>query len=165
MSESATTYSKQELLELEIGAFMGPHIKRARIALVLIAAVFVWTTYTNYDDIARFREMMNGFADGSGPMFAKAKRLADVAYVLVIFTGIAGFANLVLAAIGGRRPTFAMYAAMGIFAVYTALNMYLSEALILTTLRWWLMAIVLGMGVQAAYKAHELRKSAAKSPA
>lgn len=147
--------SEPDLIELEIAAFMGPHIKRAQIAMVLIGLLYAWLAYSNYDQVAELRALMARSGDGSSEL----KRLVDLAYIIVVFTGIAGVANLVLAAFVPSKPTFAVYTATGIFGLHTALQLYATEGLILTNWQWWLTAIVLGMGFQAAYKAHQLRKS------
>ncbi len=136
---------------VEIAAY----IKRVRTALVLIGILYAWTAYGNYDHLRPWRD---------GSMFAteptgEIKRLIDLAFFLIVFTGIAGIANLVLAAIAGKRTTFAIATAMGIFAVYTALRLYQTDGRYLSSWLWWVTAMVLGMGLQAAYKANQLRKS------
>lgn len=150
--------AEPDLIELEIAAFMGPHIKRAQIAMVLIGLLYAWLAYSSYGQVAEFRAQLAG-ADAGDEALRELKRIVDLAYVIVVFTGVAGVANLVLAAFVPSKPTFAIYAAMGIFAAHTALQLYATEGLILTSWQWWLTAIVLGMGFQAAYKAHQLRKS------
>jgi hypothetical protein len=156
MDTPAAASPQEDLIELEIAAFMGPHIKRARIALVLIGILYAWTAYKHYGDVNQAREALKGVADEG---LEKLKRMIDVAYVFIVFTGVAGIANIVLAALAGKKTTVAMYAAMGIFAVHTAFQFYLTEGLILTNWLFWITAIVLGMGFQAAHKAHQLRKS------
>jgi hypothetical protein len=131
------------------------YVRRARIALVLIGVLYAWTAYDNYDPLRPWRD---------GSMFATAptgelERLIDLAYVIVVHTGIAGIASIVLAAIARTRTTFAACAAMGFFAVYTALRLYQTDARYLSTWTWWVIAVVLGTGVRAAYKAKQLRQS------
>lgn len=150
--------TQDSLIELEIAAFMGPHIKRARIALVFIGGLYLWLAYRSWDAVAFAKKAMEGVSS-SDPALGSFKSAVNLAYVLVVYTGFAGVANIVLAAIAGTRTTFAMYAAMGIFAVGTALQLYASQGLIFTSWLWWLSAIVLGLGFQAAYKAHQLRKN------
>ncbi len=157
MTETPTSPTQAELTELEIAAFMGPHIKRARIALVLIGALYIWVAYRSYGDVSRAKEMMDRYSAGE-PAMDELKRLVNLAYIIVIYTGVSGIANIVLSAIAGTKTTFAMYAAMGIFAVHTALQFYATEGVILTNWLWWITAIILGMGFQAAYKAQKLRK-------
>ena len=48
--------AQDNLLELEIGAFMGPHIKRARIVLVIVGVLYAVWGYLNYSDIAQLHE-------------------------------------------------------------------------------------------------------------
>lgn len=147
---------QEDLLELEIAAFMGPHIKRARIALVLIGILYIYSAYTHYSTIAEWREALRGVSPND-PTGSELKRRVDLAYFIIIFVGASGMANIALAAIAGRKTTFAIYTAMGIFAVHTLLQLYATEGLILTNWLWWITAIVLGMGFQAAYKARRLR--------
>ena len=149
------TQPQEDLIELEIAAFMGPHIKRARIALVLIGALYIWSAYRSYGGIAELREALKGGSDEYN-----IKSTVDLLYYFVVFTGFAGVANIVLAVIAGKKMTFAMYTAMGIFAAHTLFQLYLTEGLILTNWLWWITAIILGMGFQAAYKANKLRKDA-----
>jgi hypothetical protein len=134
---------------------LASYVRRARIALVAIGILYAWIAYGNYDHLRPWRD---------GSMFAneptgEIKRLIDLAYFNVVFTGVAGVANLVLAANAGKRTTFAKGAAIGVFAVYTALRLYQTHGRYLSTWQWWVTAIVLGIGVQAAYKANQLRRS------
>ena len=147
---------QEDLIELEIAAFMGPHIKRARIALVLIGILYLYSVYTQYGMIAQWREAMR-VVSSNDPFGGELKRRVDLAYFLIIFIGASGVANIVLAAIAGTKTTFAIYTAMGIFAAHSLLQLYATEGLILTNWLWWITAIVLGMGFQAAYKAQKLR--------
>jgi hypothetical protein len=148
--------SQAELTELEIAAFMGPHIKRARIALVLVGVLFAVTAILHYNDIDALRNAMRRYSDES-PRIAEAKRLVDTAYYFIVFTGFAGVANIALAAIAGKKATFAMYAAMAIFGAYTLFEISLSVPFFVDYV-WWITAIVVGMGAQAVWKAEKLRK-------
>lgn len=164
MTDTSSTPTQAELTELEIAAFMGPHIKRARIALVLIGALYAITAYLAFDDVARLRDMMRTYGN-SGPEAAEAKHLVDMAYYFVVFTGVAGVANIVLAAIAGTKATFAMYAAMAIFVAHTLFQLSLGGDGFFLDFKWWLIAIVVGMGFQAAWKAEKLRKERAPARA
>ena len=157
MTELNQPLSQSELTELEIGAFMGPHIKRARIALVLVGILYAVVAYLNYDDITRVREMLHSMS-GSEPGVAKARHAVDLAYYYVLFTGFAGVASIVLAAIAGTKATFAVYAATAIFAAHTLFQVYLGGVEALLSWQFWLIAIIIGMGFQAAWKADQLRK-------
>ncbi|HEY5948416.1 MAG TPA: hypothetical protein VIV40_23125 [Kofleriaceae bacterium] len=156
--------SQAELTELEIGAFMGPHIKRARIALVLMGILYAVTAYLAYGDVSRARDMMHAMGNTSAEA-ARVKHLVDMAYYFVVFTGVAGIASIVLAAIAGTKTTFAMYAAVAIFAAHTLFQLYLGGVGFLLSWEWWLIAIVVGMGFQAAWKADQLRKERAPAQA
>jgi len=151
MTSDPSTVSHEHLVELEIASY----IKRARIALVLIGILDAWTAYGNYDHLGPWRD---------GSMFeneptGELKALIDLTYFIIVFTGIASVANVVLAAIAGTKTAFAIYTAMGIFAVCTGLRLYQSNGRYLSNWLWRVTTIVLGMGLQAAYKANQLRKS------
>jgi hypothetical protein len=135
---------------------LATYIKRARAALVLVGILYAWTAYSNYDHLRPWRD---------GSMFEveptdELERLIDLAYFIIVFTGIASGANVVLAAIVGKYTAFAAYAALGIFTVYTALRLYQTDGRCLSSWLWWVTAIVLGTGFQAAYKANQLRQPA-----
>lgn len=134
---------------------MASYIKRARVALVLIGILYAWTAYGNYDRLVPWRDGTMFETEPTGEI----KRLVDLAYFIIVFTGIASVANFLLAAIAGKKTTFAIYTAMGIFAVYTALRLYQTNGRCLSSWLWWLTAVVLGMGFHAACKANQLRKS------
>ena len=91
------------------------------------------------------------------------KDLVDKAYYYVVFTGIAGVANMFLAAIAGARASFAMYAAMAIFVAYTLFQLALGIPVFIDWV-WWIIAIVVGMGFMAARKADQLRRDRAMTP-
>jgi hypothetical protein len=151
--------TQAELTELEIAAFMGPHISRARIALVLVGALYALTAFLHYADIAKVHDALRAY-DGDSPQAARLKHLVDMAYYYVVFTGVAGVANMALAAIAGARPTFAMYAAMAIFAAHTLFQISIDVPFFVDWV-WWIMAIVVGMGFHAAWKAEKLRRERA----
>ena len=134
---------------------MASYIKRARIALVLIGILYAWTAYGNYDRLGPWRDGSMFESEPTGEM----KRLIDLAYFIIVFTGIASVASFLLAPIAGKKTTFAIYTAMGIFAVYTALRLYQTDGRYLSTWLWWTTAVVLGMGFRAAHKANQLRNS------
>ncbi|HEY5923167.1 MAG TPA: hypothetical protein VIV11_15920 [Kofleriaceae bacterium] len=157
MTADQAAQPHEDLIELEIGAFMGPHIKRARIALALVGILYAITSYLNYDEMVQWREWAAS-ASASDPAIAAIKWKIDFSYFIVWFIGLSSIANIVLAAIAGKKPTFAIYTATGIFAVHTALVLWAIGALIVTSWIWWITLIVLGMGFQAAYKAQKLRK-------
>jgi hypothetical protein len=141
--------NKEELIELEIAAFMGPHIKRARIALVIIGVLYAYVGWRDYGRVVQLRELVAGSA---------VQTQADMLYYFVIFTFLAGVANVSLAFVGGKMATRAMYIAFAIFIAHSLFLAYFVGPLILTNWQWWLTAIVLGMGFQAALKAEKLRK-------
>jgi hypothetical protein len=146
--------SQAELTELEIAAFMGPHVNRARIALVLVGVLYAVTAFLHYNDIATLRNAMHTYG---GPRAQEAKHLVDTAYYFIVFTGVAGIANIALAVIAAKKATFAMYAAMTIFVVYTLFEISLGVPFFVDWV-WWATAIVVGMGAQAVRKAEKLRK-------
>ena len=139
---------------LSVFHVMGPHIQRARIALVIIGVLYAWFAYQTYGDIAVARTRLHG---------SELEDAVNVAYYFIVFTGVAGVANIVLAVIAGRATTTAIYAAMGIFVAHSCFQLYLAGVLVFTSWLWWLAAIVLGMGFQAAHKAHKLRRERARA--
>jgi hypothetical protein len=153
-----TAEQQQNELELEIAAFMGPHITRARIFLVLLGGLYLFMGYRAYDEIAALRALTSGdegaFAD-----------VVNLLYAAVVFTIVAGAANIFLAVIAGKKTTIAIYAAVAIFAAHTLFQLYLIGAMLFTSWIWWLTVIILGMGFQAAYKADKLRKGGGRPAA
>jgi len=148
--------SQAELTELEIAAFMGPHVQRARIALVLVGVLYAVTAFLNYNDIAALQNAVRT-QGGDGPRAAEAKHLVDTAYYFIVFTGVAGIANIALAVIASKKASFAMYAAMAIFIAYTLFEVSLGVPFFVDSV-WWVTAIVVGLGAQAVWKAEKLRK-------
>lgn len=151
--------SKEELVELEIAAFMGPHIQRARIVLVVIGILYAVFGFMSYRDLAPAREMIERWADASAgdPEFAELQRQISILNIAVIFVICAGVANITLAIIAGKKTMLAFYIAMGIFVANSALQIYVSGGALLTNILWWITAICLGLGFQAALKAERLR--------
>ena len=141
---------QEDLVELEIAAFMGPHIKRARIALVLTGILYLIGVYLQYDDVKHLRTLVRGDSE-------LAHRI-DLAYYFIVATAVVGVSNIILAAIASNKATFAMYIAMGLFAAHSLFSLYIGNAIFMNW-QWWLTAIVLGMGFQAAYKANQLRRT------
>lgn len=152
--------AEDNLVELEIAAFMGPHIKRARIVLAFAGALYCIAGWFDYARVAELRAMVaRAAADAPhAPELARAQHIVDLAYVLVVGGIIAGVANIALAAIAGTKTMIAFYAAAAIFAAYSLLQLYVSHGLLLTNWLWWLTAIVVGMGFEAARKAEKLRR-------
>lgn len=149
--QGASAEQRQNEVELEIAAFMGPHIKRARIFLVLLGGLYAYMGYKAWDDVSGLRDMTKGVG---GPL----ETLATQLYVAVVMLVVFGVANVVLALIAGTKTMLAFYAAMGIFVVHSVYQLYISGGVLLTSWIWWLTLIILGMGFQAAYKAEKLRK-------
>ncbi|MEO6777450.1 MAG: hypothetical protein ABI467_31275 [Kofleriaceae bacterium] len=166
MISDPRTAPKQGVIEPELAAIMGSHITRARIALVLIGILYAWTAYSNYGRIMGICGLFKFPADwGEGSCLSIAfppdnpiGSLVGRYYFIIVLTGIAAVVNVALAGIAGKKTTLAICTAMGIFAVYTPLRLYEMSGL-LSTWEWWVTAIVLGMGFQAAYQANQLCKS------
>ena len=131
------------------------YVRRARIVLVLVGIRFAWTAYDGYQHL---RPWMDGTMFETAPT-GELGQMIDLAFYIIVFAGIASVANLVLAAIADKKTTFAIYAAIGIFAVYTALRLYQTEGRYLFNWMWWVTAILLGIGFHAASKAKQLRKA------
>jgi lipopolysaccharide export LptBFGC system permease protein LptF len=160
-----TDASPPDLLELEIDAFMGPQIKRARIALVLIGVLYAFTGFTSYDEIDRLRDSLAQYTGRHSAEFDRLQSQVSNVYAFVVLTIVVGLANLGLAMIGGKKTTLAMYVAMALFAVHSLFELVLSQGVLVTSVLWWLTAITLGLGFEAALKAERLRRSAAAARA
>jgi hypothetical protein len=155
MTSNPRAASKHDVIEPATAATIGGHVARARVALVLVGVLYAWAAYWNNYHLAPWRD---------GTMFAdeltgELAWLVNFHHFLNVFTVSAGLVTVVLAAIAGKQTAFAIYTAVGIFVVYTALRIYQTDGQYLSTWRWWMTAIVLGMGFQAAYKANRLRRS------
>ncbi|MGE0871544.1 MAG: hypothetical protein AB7P03_23495 [Kofleriaceae bacterium] len=142
----------------------GLYIKLARIALVLIGVLYAWTAYANYDRFMGVCKVPGSAAEwGSclGLVFPADDPLGELVHryhFIIVLAGVAAAVNVVLAAIAGKKTTFAIYTATGIFAVYTSLSLYQMSGLVFTW-KWSVTAIVLGLGLQAASKANQWRES------
>jgi hypothetical protein len=146
-------------IDLEIAAFMTPHINRARIVLVLMGALYLYFGYRAYDGIAALRDAVDAWAakshDGS---VDELKSAVTIAYVSVVVAMVTGAANIVLAAIAGTKTMLAFNIAAGLFVIHTCLQAYVSSGTVFMSLLWWITAICLAMGYQAARKAETLRR-------
>ncbi len=147
---------RNEQIELEIAAFQGPHIKRARIVLAVAGMLYVWTGYRAYDAVAKLRDFINQIHDGS-PELDRAHHVVNLAYAVVMSSLIAGISMFVLAGIAGKKTMVAFYAAVAVFGVHTLLLLWASEGLVFTDFVWWATAICLTLGFTAARKAEKLR--------
>jgi hypothetical protein len=150
----------ENLVELEIAAFQGPHIKRARIVLAAAGLLYVWSGYKQYDWIAQLRDLMNHATDTS-PEMAAWRSAVNLAYVVVVSSIIAGIAMFGLAGIAGKKTMLAFYAAVAVFGAHSLLELYASSGAILTSWVWWATAICLTLGFTAARKAEKLRAAPA----
>ncbi len=68
-----------------------------------------------------------------------------------MFTCIASVASVVLAAIAGKKPAFAICTAIAIFAFYTALRIYQTDGHFMSYWVWSLTTVTLAVGCQGAY--------------
>ncbi len=148
---------QNELIELEIAAFQGPHIKRARMVLAATGVLYVILGYLDYGDIAKARERVHTLT-AAGVDLGDAPHLVNMALAVAVAAVAGGIANVALAVLGGTKTMIVFYVAAAIFIGQSALNLYVSGGAMLTSLLWWLIAIVLGMGFMAAFKAEQLRK-------
>jgi hypothetical protein len=150
----------ENLVELEIAAFQGPHIKRARIVLAVAGLLYVWSGYQAYDAIAPLRNLILHATDTS-PEMAKWRGAVNLVYAVVVASMIAGVSMFVLAGVAGKKTMLAFYAAVAVFGGYSLLALYASDAAILTSVVWWATAICLTLGFSAARKAEKLRAAPA----
>ena len=151
------------LTELEIAAFMGPHIKRARIVLVVIGALYAIFGYLDYGKIAETRDMVQRLTESapSSPQLADYSSKVTLVYTLVVFSIISGIANIGLAALAGKKAMLAFNAAAAIFVIHSGMQGYVSGGMIFTNILWIMTAIVLAFGYMAALKAERLRHARA----
>ena len=162
--------AENDLIELEIAAFMGPHIKRARIVLAALGVLnFVWG-WIHYSDVAEAKRFLDAIGShvAHDADFDRVQRLVTLAYVLVVGWVVGGVADVVLAIVAGKKTIPAFYAAAAIFIALTALEFYVAGAnmfLSLTSVLWWLSVIALAMGFTAARKAEQLRARSAPAVA
>jgi len=157
----AITTTKEEQTQLEIDAFMGPHIKRARIALFIIGGLYLISTALAWSDVRELRAALEEYANAavSSSEAAKARQLANVALYITVGFGIAGFMTMVFAAMAGTRTTFAMYGAAAIFTAVTLLQIWANGiAQLMISPLFYIVVIVIGFGVSAAWKANALRR-------
>jgi len=150
---------RNEQIELEIAAFQGPHIKRARIVLAVAGLLYVWTGYRAYDSVAKARDLINQAGEG-GALLEQYQHVINLAYAVVMSAIIAGLSMFVLAGIAGKKTMLAFYAAVAVFGVHTLILLYASEGLVFTDFVWWAVAICLTLGFTAARKAEKLRATA-----
>lgn len=147
----------QSQIELEIAAFQGPHIKRARIVLFCVGVLYIVLGAIDYPKISEARAQLAAWGDQRTAAFQRFEHSISILYGVVVFTIIAGIANVFLAAIAGKRTMAAFWAAGAIFVAYSCMQLYLFGLLLFTSVLWWLAAIVLGLGFGAAQKAEKLR--------
>jgi hypothetical protein len=147
-------------LELEIAAFQGPHIKRTRITLVVIGALYAILGVRMYGQVGDLQKQVDAMGGASG----EVKKLMTILWALVIYQIVAGVANIVLGAVvAGKKTMLAFNIALGLFILHTCLQVYASGGAIFTNPFWILIAIFIGLGYGAARKAEQMRAQAAPS--
>lgn len=151
---------EQQALELEIAAFQGPAMKRARIWLAILGAVYFVTGIWDYIQISEVRERLDRLAAfASTSERTEAERMVDHVALVVVFTIVAGVLQLGLAWWAKKRPLEAFLAACGLFAVHTAILLSLVGPVVLFSEIRILFVIVLAFGLFAALKANRMRRS------
>ncbi len=145
-----------ELLELEIAAFQGPHIKRARLVLAASGLLYIILGYLDYGDVAKMRDRVH-YLVANGVHTGDAPHLVNMALAITVAAVVGGIANVALALLGGTKTMIVFYVAAAIFIAQSALNLYVSGGAMLTSLLWWMIAIVLTFGFMAALKAEQMR--------
>src|SRR5262245_54482156 len=91
---TCTNCGAKVLVELEIGAFMGPHIKRARIVLAVVGVLYLVSGARAYSKVTEAMRLADAY--GARP---EVKHTLTLVYVALVFVIISGIANIVLAAI------------------------------------------------------------------
>lgn len=145
--------------ELEIDAFMAPHIKRARIVLAcagVLDAIGAWlaSSTINHAQTMLDRAAAQGVHGGD---LDRAQAAVSTAHTLVLTFAIGGIVNIVLAAIGNQRRIGPFYAAVAVFALLSLVQLVLTDGGLLVSWTWWLTAIAVFLGFTAARKAAQLR--------
>lgn len=149
-------------VDLEIAAFMTPHINRARIVLVAVGLLYAFIGWRAYGDVAEVKRMLDGY--GNDPDYDELRSAVTFAYAIVVFVMVAGVANIILAIIAGKHTLLAFNIAGAIFLIHTGLQMWAAGGLFITSWVWWVTAISLGMGYTAALKAERLRRGTPPGP-
>lgn len=144
-------------VELEIDAFMGPHIKRARMALAFAGVLYVIVGYLDYARIADVRHVLDRVGSSDNSELEHLRKVVDNAYLLVVSSIVGGLVNIVLSVIGSQKKLKVFYAAVGVFAAISAVQLVLTDGALLFSWLWWLTAISIGLGFAAARKASRLR--------
>jgi hypothetical protein len=148
-------------VDLEIAAFMTPHINRARIVLVGLGLLFVYVGWRDYDRVAEARRYLDSVVGGD---VDQMRSMITILYAFVVFTLVAGVAYVLLALVAGKKTMLAFNVAAAIFVFHSAFLVYATNALFLTEWWWWIGAICLGMGYVAARKADQLRRTSPPGP-
>ena len=143
-------------VDLEIAAFMTPHINRARIVLVAVGLLYAFLGWRAYGDVAELKRMLEGYGDD--PDLEELRSAVTLAYAIVVYVMVAGVANIILAIIAGKKTLLAFNIAGAIFLIHTGLQMWAAGGLFITSWVWWVTAISLAMGYTAALKAERLRR-------
>src|SRR5436190_16217314 len=92
-----------EMTELEIAAFMTPHINRARIVLVAVGILYAVLGYLAYRDVSKLKQMIDAYGSANDPDLEPIRDAVTKAYMIVVFVMVAGVANIGLAAIAGKK--------------------------------------------------------------
>jgi hypothetical protein len=149
-------------VDLEIAAFMTPHINRARIVLVAVGLLYAYIGWSAYGDIAEVKRMLERYGDD--PDYDTLRSAVTTAYAIVVYVMVAGVANIILAIIAGKKTLLAFNIAGAIFLIHTGLQMWAAGGLFITSWVWWVTAISLAMGYTAATKAERLRRGTPPGP-
>jgi hypothetical protein len=161
MTADHSNAPKEDELELEIAAFMGPHIKRARVALVVLGVLYAVLGYLMYREVAAGLEYVRQWG-GDDRAYAGARNIT-----IALFAASVG--QVVLAAVAGKRTMLAFYGATALFATLFALLVWATGTMILITppfcVFWWVSALAIGLGLGAAWKADKLRRDRAPAQA
>ncbi|MBA3465098.1 MAG: hypothetical protein H0T46_34510 [Deltaproteobacteria bacterium] len=149
-------------VDLEIAAFMTPHINRARIVLVAVGLLYAFLGWRAYGDIVEVKQILDAYGEDTD--YSELRSAVTLAYAIVVYVMVAGVANIILAIIAGKKTLLAFNIAGAIFLIHTALQMWAAGALFITSWVWWVTAIALAMGYTAAQKAERLRRGTPPGP-
>src|SRR4051812_33028740 len=78
-----------EAVDLEIAAFMTPHINRARIVLVVVGLLYAYLGFRSYGDLADLREAINRYAGPHDADLETLRSTVNIAFAIVIYVIVA----------------------------------------------------------------------------
>jgi hypothetical protein len=144
-------------VELEIAAFMGPHIKRARIALFLVGALYVVLGALDWSYLGEVRARIADAKAYGWAVEPEYESAVTFAYILVVTSVGAGMVQMLLALAAGKRTMLAFNIGLALWIAELGLNVFANGPAIFFGWVFWVVTFFLVFGYVAAYKAQQLR--------